>query len=179
MALETNMRVQNRIFLVGMMGAGKSTVGRLLATKLGFQLTDTDQMIESRTGKAISDIFEQEGEAQFRLMEHDLYIDVSTANSVVIATGGGFPCHNDLMVNMLRDGTVVYLKGDAESLFQRIQGNPETRPMLGTDPEAYLKTIKTLIISREPIYAQAHITIEISGKEADSVAVEISERLSQ
>lgn len=139
------------VFLVGMMGAGKSTLGNLLAIQSGLPFLDTDEWIESKSGKAISEIFQQQGENAFRTMEMDCFAELSFEKQW-IATGGGFPCFNDLMGKMKTVGTVIYLKLSIEELCTRLKNN-ETRPLIQS--ENSMRVLHQLLTERSEIYEKA------------------------
>ena len=139
------------VFLVGMMGAGKSSLGNLLAIQSGLPFLDTDAWIEAKTGKTISEIFEQQGELAFRTMEMECFAELKSEKQW-IATGGGFPCFNDLMEKMKTVGTVIYLKLSADELFVRLK-NQETRPLLQS--ENPIRVLHQLLTERSEIYEKA------------------------
>jgi shikimate kinase len=116
------------VFLVGMMGSGKSTVGKHLAVKLGYEFLDTDQQIEKMESMSISDIFTVKAEKYFRELEKKVILELELQN-VVVSTGGGLPCYNDLMDRLNHLGTTIYLKCGTAELVKRI-GNSQDRPLL-------------------------------------------------
>ncbi len=143
------------IFLVGMMGAGKTSIGKTLAKQTGHPFFDTDTYIKVQAGQSISEIFRTKGEAAFRKMEEEFFYTL-TSKAQWISTGGGFPCFNDLMLKMKELGTVVYLKLTPEELNNRIQ-SVENRPLLQTnDP---LNELSRLLKERAEIYEMADFVI--------------------
>ena len=141
--------VSGNIFLVGPMGAGKSTVGRQLAKSLGRDFFDSDKEIEKRTGVSISWIFEMEGEAGFRAREQKVIDDLTQLKDIVLATGGGAILSEDNRRALRSRGNVVYLSASAEQLFRRTSKD-KTRPLLQTeDPK---KQITDLLAERDPLY---------------------------
>ena len=118
------------IFLVGYMGAGKSSQGSSLAKALNYQFVDTDVWIESRCCKTIPAIFEEFGESFFREKEKDCIEFLVDKDNYVIATGGGLPCHNDLMDLMNELGTTIFLEASVSSLSSRLVNEIENRPLL-------------------------------------------------
>ena len=97
------------VFLIGFMGSGKTSLGKALASQLNYQFVDSDQEIERIEGQKVKDIFEKQGEKAFRLLESKFIESIKEYKNVVISTGGGLPCHNDLIDKLLNYGTVIYL----------------------------------------------------------------------
>ncbi len=146
------------LYLVGMMGAGKTTVGNLLAQELGYRFLDTDSLISQAAGKSISEIFATEGEAAFRELETKILSEVSSYKKLTIATGGGIVI-NRFNWSYLQHGIVVWLDVPVEVLYSRLQGD-RSRPLLqNSNPLAKLQTI---LEERRPLYANAdvHVTID-------------------
>lgn len=161
----------NNIFLVGLMGSGKTTIGRSLAKKLNLRFIDADQEIEARTGASIPLIFEIEGEASFRQREAEVIRDLTDQDGIVLATGGGAVL-NDISRQLLRErGTVVYLRASVTSILQRTS-HDKNRPLLQTaDPKS---TIEELSRQRAPLYQEvAHITVETGRPNVHSVVQNI------
>ena len=141
--------VSGNIFLVGPMGAGKSTVGRQLAKALGRDFYDSDKEIEKRTGVSISWIFEMEGEEGFRIREQKVIDDLTKLKDIVLATGGGAVLTDENRLALRSRGNVVYLSASAEQLFRRT-AKDKTRPLLQTeDPK---QQITKLLEQRDPLY---------------------------
>ncbi len=155
------------IFLVGMMGCGKTTVGRRLATRLGLVFIDVDREVELRCGVAITTIFDLEGEAGFRRRESTLIDELTQRPSVVLATGGGAVLAADNRAWLRGRGTVVYLKASASDLWQRLRHDRQ-RPLLQTaDPR---QRIGELVAQRDPLYAEvAHHVVRTGRQPADKV----------
>jgi len=147
------MVVDKTIFLVGMMGSGKSTVGAELAAHLNLPFIDTDQVIENKEGRSIFEIFEQEGEPYFREAEKHL-LHTLTDEVKVVACGGGLPCFFNNMEALKEKGVVIYLDAKPARLYQRIKGDG-LRPKL-QDVEAFA----LLFAQREATYKKAHFTID-------------------
>lgn len=156
------------IFLVGMMGAGKTTIGRSLARKLGLDFVDTDRELVERTGVPVATIFEIEGEPGFRRRESNVLAEVAARDGVVVATGGGAILAAENRQVMRDNGTVVYLRARLESLWERTRRDTN-RPLLKTaDPRG---TLSTLLAQREPLYLEAaHLVID-TGPQSASVMV--------
>ncbi|PYM81437.1 MAG: hypothetical protein DME09_16795, partial [Candidatus Rokuibacteriota bacterium] len=138
----------DHIMLVGFMGAGKSTVGRLLARRLGRCFVETDDMIVAREGRSIPDIFGESGEARFRELEAEVLESLGLKRGDVIATGGGLPCREGRMARLRALGTVVWLKGDFGEMYERA-GGAGLRPMLAERSRA---EVEALYREREPHY---------------------------
>lgn len=146
------------VFLVGMMGAGKTTVGRLLAQALGFEFVDADRELEARSGALIATIFSVEGEEGFRRREAALLDELTQRTRIVLATGGGAILNADTRSRLRERGLVLYLRATAEEI-QRRTRNDRSRPLLQTaDPRA---RIDELLGQREPLYEEtAHLTFQ-------------------
>ena len=167
---------QRPIWLVGMMGAGKSAVGPLLARSLERGFVDTDLEIERSVGMAVSEIFAAEGERAFRDRERQLIEGLSGASEVV-ALGGGAISQPDVAAFLRRTGTVVYLKASPSLLLSRL-GNASARPLLhGLAPEGRLARLETLLIERASAYETAAITVDTEIRTAAAVVEEILRRL--
>ncbi len=148
----------NSIFLIGMMGVGKSTIGRMLADTLGRRFYDCDRELEARSGVTISTIFEVEGEQAFRRRESVLLDELSAEPGVVLATGGGVVLSPENSALLRRRGLVIYLQSTLDEIARRT-ARDRTRPLLqGADPRA---RIAELLKQREPLYSgAAHLTFE-------------------
>jgi shikimate kinase len=145
------------LYLIGMMGVGKTTVGRLLAHQLGYGFIDTDDVIVKAAGKSINEIFTEEGEAAFRQLESDVLGQVCAYTKLTIATGGGIVLRQENW-GYLRHGLIVWLDAPVQILLKRL-AEDDTRPLLqDSDPEGKLRS---LLQQRQPLYSQAdlHITI--------------------
>lgn len=145
------------IVLVGLMGAGKSTIGRRLAQKLGLAFVDADAEIEQAAGKSVVDIFKDHGEQYFREGERKVIARLLESGPQVLATGGGAYMNEETRRNIARLGISVWLKADVSLLMKRVRRR-DTRPLLkAEDPE---RIMSDLIEARYPIYSQADITVE-------------------
>jgi len=153
----------NRIFLIGYMGSGKTTIGKLLAAKLGYGFVDMDNHIEEKQFKTVSQIFAERGEAEFRLLEQKCLHEVAEYEKVVISTGGGAPCFFDNMEYMNSHGLTVYLKLTANELAERLEAvGVSKRPLLANRREEELRLfIAEGLAKREPFYNKA--THSLSG----------------
>lgn len=144
------------IFLVGLPGAGKSTVGRLLAERLALPFVDIDREIETAAGSTVAQIFERFGEAHFRELERRVVARFASGEPQVIATGGGAFVDDGTRAIILDRGTAVWLDVDIDTLTERVSGR-DHRPLFnGKDARA---TLEALADARNPVYAQAHLTV--------------------
>jgi shikimate kinase len=165
------MSVPANIFLVGPMGAGKSTIGRHLAELLGKSFYDADEEIEKRTGATIAWIFDIEGEPGFRKRESAVLEDLTRRENVVVATGGGAILNEENRALLKARGTVVYLAADIDTLAQRTRRD-RMRPLLQTSDRR--QRIEDLMEERDPLYrATADVTVATSRRSPVSVAREI------
>lgn len=150
-----------KIFLIGYMGSGKSTAGKKLATKLGFEFIDLDKFIESECGQTIEEIFKEKGENEFRALENNALKKLVTKDNVVIACGGGTPCYYGNMELMNNNGITIYLKMSAETLASRLSEAKDKRPLIENKSESELKSFITEHLEkREDIYHQAQYTVK-------------------
>lgn len=152
-----------RIFLVGYMGAGKTTLGRLIAQLMEMEFIDLDHYIERRYMKSVNEIFKEKGEEFFRQFERNMLHEVGTFENVVVSTGGGAPCFFDNARFMNEHGISVYLKTNVETLFSRLKTGRHTRPILkDKNDEELLDFISGSIQKREPYYQQATLIFDAS-----------------
>jgi shikimate kinase len=165
---------RDNVIIVGFMGAGKSVCGRLLARRLGRCFVETDDMIVSRDGRSIPEIFRQDGEETFRRLEGEVLAALALKSGDVIATGGGLPCRDDRMETLRALGTVVWLRGDLPDLLERAR-RLGGRPML----ERPAADIEALYRAREPHYARAHVTVDTVGLGVDQVVARMLAALRQ
>ncbi|MRW93720.1 3-dehydroquinate synthase [Duganella sp. FT80W] len=163
------------VFLVGLMGAGKTTIGRILARKLGMKFVDSDHEIEARTGASIPWIFEIEGEASFRRREADVIRELSGQPGLVLATGGGCVLNADNRAFLKSRGTVVYLRASINSILQRT-AHDKNRPLLQTaDPR---KKLEELMAVRDPLYMEiADLVIDTGRPNVQSMVQTIINQL--
>ncbi|MBL78644.1 MAG: shikimate kinase [Nitrosomonadaceae bacterium] len=157
------MKKTNNIILIGMMGAGKTTIGKSLANHLNKTFIDSDHEIQKRTGVKIPIIFEIEGEAGFRRRETCMLQELLSIDNIVLATGGGIILSKENRILLRKKGTIVYLRATVNDLWQRTR-HDKNRPLLQT--EDLQARLTELYEKRDPIYRQiAHIVIE-SGKQS-------------
>ncbi|MDD5183715.1 MAG: shikimate kinase [Paludibacter sp.] len=150
-----------RIFLIGYMGSGKTTIGKLLAARLGFSFVDMDKHIEEKEFKSVSQIFAEKGESEFRLIEQKCLYEVAEFENIVISTGGGAPCFFDNIRFMNTHGTTVYLKLSAAELADRLESSrANKRPLLAERKgEELQQFIAEGLAKREPFYEQAAYSV--------------------
>ena len=155
------------IYLVGMMGSGKTSTGRPLAERLGYGFVDADAVIEQAAGCSIPDIFDRDGEAGFRSLESQVLSAISQRHSLVVATGGGVVTQPENW-GLLHSGIVIWLDVMPDQLLQRLNADSTVRPLLQTaDPEAALNA---LLNERRPLYAEADLTVVINDETPEAVA---------
>ncbi|NJN30318.1 MAG: shikimate kinase [Synechococcales cyanobacterium RM1_1_8] len=143
------------IYFVGMMGVGKSTIGRLVAKELGYQFFDTDTLIEQVAKRSIKEIFAQEGEVAFRELESQSLAELSAYQGLVIATGGGIVTRRGNWSH-LQQGLVIWLDVPLEMLYQRLKRD-RTRPLLQTENSK--ATLRQLLEVRRPLYGEADLRV--------------------
>ncbi|MBW2712801.1 MAG: shikimate kinase [Deltaproteobacteria bacterium] len=164
------------IWIVGMMGAGKSAVGRVLARMLKTRLVDTDEVIAREAGVSIPEIFEKEGEAGFRARELRAVKELSTRPQIV-SLGGGALTQADLKSWVREHGTLVYLRADPYTLLRRV-GDGSSRPLLANlSRDERLQRIRDLLGARENDYAAASVIIDTDRKRPRTVALELLDHL--
>ena len=164
------------IYLIGYMGVGKTTLGKQLSKQLQLPFLDTDFEIEKKENKSVSEIFKDEGELYFRMLETKLLTQIK--NNGIVACGGGIPMHNDNMSIINKKGISIYLKASADYLTNRLKNEKQHRPlianMLNEELEDY---IKKGLQNRSPFYNLAHHTI-IVDKSKDKVLREVNSLIS-
>lgn len=158
------------IYLIGMMGCGKSTIGQILAKQLEYKFFDTDHLIEQVSRQSVSDIFAMAGEEEFRSIEAKVLAEISAYTNLVVATGGGIVLRQSNW-SYLQQGLVVWIDVPVDVLWQRLAGD-RTRPLLQTvQPQAHLEQ---LLESRRQRYAEADLRITVTAnQEPQSVAADI------
>ena len=166
----TGQRHLHNLALIGFMGTGKSTVGRLVAVQLHYDLVDTDELIEERAGKTIAQIFSQEGEAAFRERERKFVEEMVGWRRKVIATGGGLSASESNLASMKEHSLVVCLWASPESIWERVR-NQAHRPLL-QDPDP-LNRIRTLLAERTPYYRQADVLVNTGMRSIKEVTQQV------
>ena len=169
MSMQSDRHIVN-IALIGFMGAGKTSVGRLAAEQLHFDYLDTDEVIQSRTGRTITEIFSTDGEAAFRKMEQGLVEELAAQTKTVIATGGGLPVNPQNLINLKKYALVVCLWASPEKIWERVKHQTH-RPLLhDADPQ---KKIRELLAAREPFYRQADVLLNTELRSVREVAQQV------
>lgn len=157
---------EKNIVLIGFMGTGKSTVGRILARRLKRSWVDVDQKIEEAENRKIAEIFEKDGEAHFRLLEKEAIQKIASGTHLVITTGGGAVLDPENRTLLKKNGFLIALSAAPETIFQRVRQSRH-RPLLKDD---LLTEIRRLLAEREPFYRQSDCTFSTDGKTALQVA---------
>jgi shikimate kinase len=159
-----------RIFLIGFMGSGKSTMGRALASELDLTFIDLDSFLEEKYFKTIPQIFAEEGEESFRRKERKVLEEVCSFDNVILATGGGAPCFFDNMKLINKSGFCVFLDVDVTSLVNRLIHAKTERPLIkGKSPEELHEFIEGLLAKRRPFYEKARYILTGSEITANQV----------
>jgi len=157
--------------LIGFMGTGKTSVGRHVAEQLGFEFLDTDELIQSRTGRSIADIFSRDGEPVFRALEQQVVKELSTREKVLISTGGGLPTNAENLAALKSFALVICLWASPEKIWDRVK-NQSHRPLLhDADPQ---QKIRELLAIREPFYKQADVLINTDLRSVREAAQQVT-----
>ncbi|OOV31182.1 shikimate kinase [Candidatus Synechococcus spongiarum LMB bulk15M] len=163
------------LYLVGMMGSGKSSAGRIMARLLGYRWLDADQVLETAAGRTISTLFAQEGEEGFRTMETAVLRQVGQWHSCVVSTGGGVVVRPGNW-GIMRQGLIIWLTASAELLLKRLRQDPTPRPLLQCADPA--QRLRELLAARESFYAQADVRItQTETMTSEAVAAAVLEAL--
>lgn len=166
----SELRHIRNVALAGFMGVGKSSVGRLVAAQLQFEFMDTDELIESRTGVKVSEIFAQHGEAAFRKFESDLVAEMTGWSGKVISTGGGLVVNPTNLASLKTHALVVCLWATPETIYQRTK-HQSHRPLLqGLDP---LAKISEMLAAREAAYKQADVLVNTEQRSMKEIAAHV------
>ena len=165
------------LFLVGMMGAGKTTVGRLLARRMKRAFVDSDHEIEQRCGVPVPVIFDIEGEAGFRVREAQMIAELAGREGIVLATGGGAVLNPESRRRLAACGTVVYLHARPADLYERVR-HDKNRPLLASaDP---LGKLESLYAERDPLYREiADVVVDTGMQSAQALARQLLPRLEE
>ena len=163
------------IILIGPMGSGKTSTGRILAKEMGIDFLDTDEEVVDRTGVSIAYIFDVEGETGFRKREHQALMKFLQNQNVVIATGGGIIMHDESRAIIQSHKRVVYLKTSIEKQIERATVSNKRPLLINTDPASKLQE---LMLTREPLYEEiSDIKIDTDERKPSEIALEIIDRL--
>ncbi|MDH6535199.1 shikimate kinase [Parabacteroides sp. PM5-20] len=177
------IKTMKRIFLIGYMGAGKTTVGKELAKQTGLTFIDLDGYIEARFHKTVGQLFQEKGEVVFREIEQKMLQEVAAFEDVLVSTGGGAPCYFDNMEYMNACGKTIYLKVSVEELSKRLEVGKQVRPVLkGRVGEELKLFIEESLQKREGFYKQAHLIFDaelmLTEKDIQSITHELSQWIS-
>lgn len=168
-----------RILVIGMMASGKSTVGAIVAERLGWGYVDSDEQIEQRTGRTVREIFEQDGETAFRA-EEKAAMEAAVAGSepLVVGVAGGAVLDLGTRTLLREEGTVVWLRAEPELLAERVKAaGQDHRPLLADDPDG---TLRRLDAERRPIYEElADIVVDVEGRTAEELAEHIVQAMAE
>ena len=158
------------IALIGFMGTGKTSVGRLVAEQLRFEYLDTDELIQADTGRSITDIFTKDGEPAFRALEEKIVKEIAGRVKTVIATGGGLPVNLKNLTSLKTHALVVSLWSSPEKIWERVRHQGH-RPLLhGENPQA---KIQELLVARTPFYKQADVLLNTDLRSVREVAQQV------
>ena len=167
-------KLNKPIVLIGMMGSGKTHLGKMLAESLKLDFYDSDHVIEERGGLSIPEIFELYGEDRFRQTEEKTVLELLGQGACVIATGGGAPVNPTILEAIKEQGVSVWLKSDADAIYERVKKS-QNRPLLQKEnPKAI---IEELLEKREHVYEQADITVSTAGNNPDKALSEMIEAI--
>ena len=155
------------LYLIGMMGSGKSSTGRPLAERLGYGFVDADAVIEQVAGSSIPEIFERDGEDSFRDLETQVLRSISERHSLVVATGGGIVTRSENW-GMMHQGIVIWLDVERDQLLLRLQRDSTQRPLLQVNDPG--EAVDAILSQRRPLYNEADLTVVIGSETADVVA---------
>ena len=160
-----------RLYLIGYMGCGKSTVGRKIARFAHLDFVDTDSRIEQREGASVADIITYQGEDYFRAVEHSVLVDTASEDDVVVSTGGGLPIWGDNMAQIKSLGLSVYLRRSPQNIMSRLSpyGRAKRPKFRGLNDEQLLAFMTTHMAEREPVYSQADVVIDCDAMSDDAV----------
>jgi shikimate kinase len=159
------------IALIGFMGTGKTSVGRVLAEHLHFEFLDTDELIQTRTGRTINEIFAQDGEPAFRALEREAVKELSSRTRLIISTGGGLPTNAENLTALKEHALVVCLWSSPEKIWERVR-HQSHRPLLH-DPDPQ-KKIREMLTAREPFYKQADVLMNTELRSVREIAQQIA-----
>ena len=166
-----SVRQLHNLALIGFMGTGKTSVGRLVADALHFEFLDTDELIEKFTGRSITEIFKKDGEAAFRALEKKVVEELATKTKTVIATGGGLPTNLENIAKLKTTALVVCLWASEEKIWERVR-HQSHRPLLhDAEPR---KKIHDLLAVRGPFYRQADVLVNTDLRSPREVAQQIA-----
>jgi len=161
-------KMEKNLYLTGLMGAGKTTVGKLLASNLGIDLYDTDEIIAATEGMSINEIFSSRGESFFRNKETEILqlLGEKSPGTCVVSTGGGAVVRDENRAAMRKNGLIVFLEVTAEEALKRLSISSD-RPLLNVQDRE--KSLKHLLQKRDPCYREADVAVQTTGKPAEEI----------
>ncbi len=175
------MDISKNVFVVGYMGAGKSTTGKKIASRLGMEFMDLDEYITLQEGMTPAEIIRKMREGYFREIEYRYLKVTSLYTDTLVSVGGGAPCYKDAMDWMLANGIVIYLEASPELVFSRVSQAKTDRPMLrDLEGDALLAHIKKQMAERIPYYKKAHLIVDaasVNAEKLDDIAREVRKLL--
>lgn len=167
-----------KIYLIGYMGSGKSTIGRMVADQMKLDFIDFDTYIEGLEKKTVAEIFDSNGENKFRELEHEHLKKLLNEDNCVISLGGGTPCFHNNLALIRENGTSVYLEMDVATLVNRLYQARNKRPLIRGLNKMELKYfIEANLEKRKPIYQQAHFSVSGTGRNKEEIVEEINKKL--
>jgi shikimate kinase len=170
----------NNLYLIGLMGAGKSTLGPLLARRWGCGFRDTDAMVEAHAKMTIDTLFKTHGEIYFRNLESEILKEICQESSLVVSLGGGSPLREQNWQKLVETGRIIYLRAKPETLSQRLVNASEIRPLLcGLRGDEVLAQLNILLAERRKIYENAHLIIDTDDRTVHQVAEVVLARLEE
>lgn len=162
------------IFLIGFMGAGKTSTGKKLAKALNCPFIDTDTLLTQQEGCSISELFETKGEANFRYLEKQLIEKLNREEVTVVATGGGLPCHNNLIELLNQKGTTIYLSVKPSTLLMRLKEGKSKRPLIANLSDDELAVLIAKMLSeREEIYLKAELVLSEAEQKVENIILRL------
>jgi len=170
------MKMSKNIYLIGFMGTGKSSVGKILAEKMGAKYIDTDAMVEAKAGMGVHEIFEAYDEPEFRRLESEVLETITDGDNNVVSTGGGIVVTHRNIELMMNTGIVVTLIANADIILDRVSMDETERPLLSADEP--LEDIKRLLFERAALYIKSHHVVDTSDITPEEAANEIMELIS-
>ncbi len=166
----------SRVYIIGFMGVGKSTVGKKLASKLGYEFLDTDKVFETKYKLGINDFFLKYGEELFRKLEFDVLKSTFDKDNCIISTGGGLPCHNNAISEINKNGISVFLEMDEKAIHSRLVSSKQKRPLLQTfNEDELLEYIHQKLDERKKHYEKANIKVPALSIDIEDIIQMISD----
>jgi shikimate kinase len=167
-----------KIFIIGYMGSGKSTVGKALSEQLDYEFIDLDKFIESEYKQTIPQIFATKGEKEFRAMEHNALKKFIDKDNIVIACGGGTPCYFNNIELMNNNGNTIYLKMSVDTLVKRLKTEKDSRPLIANKTDEELRAfVNRQLEKREDVYHKAQYTVKGKDLNVNELVMFIKEQV--